>query len=69
MNNLTQILAYLKLHWATVAAMLLAVWAYAKPTVLAYISTHPKYSFIFGLIGVIVTFYWQSPITPAASKQ
>jgi hypothetical protein len=59
---LQRILAYVKLHWATVIMLLAAIWTYAKPTVLNFVTNHPQYSFWFGLAGVIITFYWRSPL-------
>jgi len=59
---MSQVLAFLKSHWASVAGLLMAVWAYAAPTVTTFITNHPKYSFWFGLGAVIVTFYWKSPL-------
>lgn len=64
---MSQVLAFLKSHWASVAGLLMAVWAYASPTVTNFITNHPKYSFWFGLASVIITFYWVSPLQKASN--
>lgn len=61
MDYINRVIAYIKLHWVTVLALLLAVWAYAEPTVVAYVSAHPALSFWYGLIAVVVGFYIKSP--------
>ena len=62
MNALQTIVTFLKKNWVTTAALLAAIWAYAGPTVHNFITNHPKYSFAFGLVSVIVTFYMRSPL-------
>lgn len=57
-----KVFAYLKLHWVVVSMFLLTVWNYASPTVKDFIHNHPSYSFLFGLVGVIVAFFWRSPL-------
>jgi hypothetical protein len=61
MKYITMIVTYLKLHWVTVLALLTAAWAYAKPTVIAYVGAHPRASFWYGLVAVVIGFYLKSP--------
>jgi hypothetical protein len=59
---------YIVAHWATIAALLVAVWGYASPTVIDYVHNHPHLTFWFGLVVVVITFFWKSPFkypTPA----
>jgi hypothetical protein len=60
MSFIQKVVAYLKAHWVTILALLTAIWAYAGPTVLDYVHNHPKLSFWYGLVGVIVAFYLKS---------
>ena len=60
MNFLNAVVAYVKAHWVTIIALAAVIWAYAKPTVIAFVAAHPKTSFWYGLIGVIVSFYMKS---------
>ena len=62
MTYLRQAVAYLKLHWVSVLMLLTAVWRYASPTVIDYVHNHPKLSFWYGLVAIIVSFYLGSPV-------
>jgi hypothetical protein len=62
MNALQKALAFLRQNWVSTAALLAAIWAYAGPSVHNFITNHPKYSFAFGLVSVIVAFYMRSPL-------
>ena len=57
MTYLNWIISYIKAHWVTIFALLTAVWTYAQPTVLNFITNHPQYSFWFGLASTVVAFY------------
>lgn len=67
MNYVKQAVGYLQSHWVTVLALSTAVWAYAKPTVLNFVTNHPQYSFWFGLVATIVTFYIKSPLSASSA--
>lgn len=62
MTYITAAIAFLKSHWLSVLALLTAVWAYAEPTVTAYVHNHPHIAFWEGLVAVVVAFYLKSPV-------
>jgi hypothetical protein len=55
--------SFLKAHWTLIVSLAVAIWGVVGTQVQAYVTAHPSWTVVIGVIGAILAHLSPSPVT------